>query len=237
MYCTNCGKQVPEGARFCTGCGTPLGKSGPAAADPAPASSQSGKKGNFLRALLFGICAALFTTVIVPALFTQKQKLPDIEDDGVTNPAYSAAFSQHFLVPPASAFFGSKSAHYVKTSNDGLGTLDNMEFAYEDGIITALCETFYILVDGTDEGSRQALHNAFLANLAPYEAMSHCTVSYDLGSRVYTYTVLITNLDTPEVLRQCYSLGLLHNQEEGDVKAAGIKLTEEQLLASGYIKR
>ena len=24
MFCTNCGKQVPDGAAFCTNCGTPV---------------------------------------------------------------------------------------------------------------------------------------------------------------------------------------------------------------------
>lgn len=43
MFCPNCGKQLPDGVRFCTGCGTPLADEpvrehyAPAAAQPAPA--------------------------------------------------------------------------------------------------------------------------------------------------------------------------------------------------------
>ncbi|MBO7730842.1 MAG: zinc ribbon domain-containing protein [Lachnospiraceae bacterium] len=34
MYCTNCGKQIPDGANFCVNCGTPVLSEEPAAAKP-----------------------------------------------------------------------------------------------------------------------------------------------------------------------------------------------------------
>lgn len=40
MYCANCGKDNPEGAKFCAGCGAPLAGAAPVtpAAQPAPAA-------------------------------------------------------------------------------------------------------------------------------------------------------------------------------------------------------
>lgn len=41
MYCTNCGKEIPEGAKFCSGCGAPLVGATPAA-QPTPAPQEPG---------------------------------------------------------------------------------------------------------------------------------------------------------------------------------------------------
>ncbi len=35
MYCTNCGKQIPDGSAFCTECGAPTGAGAPSAAGTA----------------------------------------------------------------------------------------------------------------------------------------------------------------------------------------------------------
>jgi hypothetical protein len=47
MHCTKCGKEIPDGAKFCPGCG------GDAAPQPAPAAADDSK--DWLTALLLSI--------------------------------------------------------------------------------------------------------------------------------------------------------------------------------------
>ena len=36
MFCTNCGKNLPDNTKFCSGCGTPLGAAAPVPVQPQP---------------------------------------------------------------------------------------------------------------------------------------------------------------------------------------------------------
>lgn len=70
MHCMSCGKEIPEGAAFCPGCGTATGQTAPAAASPPPepapvrrsVAKQSGSGG----CLKLG--AAIFLVLVVLAV-------------------------------------------------------------------------------------------------------------------------------------------------------------------------
>ncbi len=64
-FCTKCGNQLPDGAKFCTGCGTPAGTTAPAAA-PATNDVQQNK--------IFAILAYLGILVLVPIFAAKDSK-------------------------------------------------------------------------------------------------------------------------------------------------------------------
>jgi hypothetical protein len=53
MHCTKCGKEVPEGSRYCPGCGADTTATPAPAVTPAPAAVDEGK--DWLVALLLSI--------------------------------------------------------------------------------------------------------------------------------------------------------------------------------------
>ncbi len=233
MYCKKCGKEIPEGNQFCTNCGTPL------AGDTQGSPPQKARKGGWLRMLLVMVICVTISTLLPKLFLNSAPKLPDIEDDGVINPAYSSTFSERFVVPPFTAFLGEKTASYVKVLSDDPNTLDNIEFAYEDGIVTDMCETLYVAVNDFDEATKALVHETILADLKAYEAIPSCSVSYNLGATAYTYTILTKDLDDTDMLQQCLQAGIVSVAQGEQEKTAylGIKMTEDNLLSSGYIKR
>lgn len=100
MYCTKCGTQNPDEARFCTGCGEPTG--GPAAPSRpavvvAPTPSSRPSSGSGMRTatlvlgliaatmLLFGGCSAFVTGSFFEGVEEVFETELDDADDGITS--------------------------------------------------------------------------------------------------------------------------------------------------------
>lgn len=85
MKCTNCGKELPENAKFCTGCGTTMNKG----AEPAPASAPAAEpaKGSN-KALLIVLIAVggflalclIVAIVVIAVLFTRNKPANNPDD-------------------------------------------------------------------------------------------------------------------------------------------------------------
>lgn len=240
MFCRNCGKQLPEGTKFCSGCGSQVGGASPAAPQPQtqPAAPQkqttsrwSGLGFWLLRMVIVAIGMAL-AAVLISALSTPK--VETVTDDGIISAAYSTLFSQNGFAAPETAFSGQDAVAYAKDLGDGM--IENMEFSYADGIITGMCDSIYVPVAGLDAATRELLDQQMIDVFSTYETLSFCTVWYDKSDTCYTYTVKARYLDESHNLRMAVQLGLL--AIDGDsVELLSIKGTEESLLGSGWIKR
>ncbi len=235
MFCRNCGKQLPDGVRFCTGCGTRVDGGGAAAPSSQPAAKPK-KKQNWGRALIFGVAAALFTSLMAYAAENSKPKFPDVEDDGITSASYMEVFSRNGYIFPITEFVMENAAAYAKDL--GNGAVDHMEFAYKDGIVTAVCEKLYVSVGGLDEATKALLHESTMSPLHAADALDNCSVTYDLGPYQYVYTIKVTELDNQEKLKNAVRTGAITLEGEIDGRTyMTIKETENNLLAQGYIKR
>ncbi len=58
MFCHNCGKEIPEGAQFCTNCGTPVGAPAPASEPVVPVATAKKSKMNII-GIIAGAVVAL----------------------------------------------------------------------------------------------------------------------------------------------------------------------------------
>lgn len=67
MFCPKCGKQVPEGASFCVGCGNPMGAA-PRAASPTPHAAGTGYAAAKRKLPVVPIVAAVVAVVVVVAV-------------------------------------------------------------------------------------------------------------------------------------------------------------------------
>ena len=76
MFCSNCGKQLPDTVKFCTGCGTPVDAAAAAPAAPVKKSKppKKGGKGIVLPILIgVGVLAVALVLALVLGAFTSNQ--------------------------------------------------------------------------------------------------------------------------------------------------------------------
>lgn len=249
MYCGNCGKQNPDGAKFCNACGSVLNSA--SAAQPRPVYQQAPvqqptpvrqaapakkKSGGFKR-ILVSIVSFFVASVLATTLVQTFSWGPDIEDDGVTSAAYSQVFYNNGLEVPTSDYYGLdvKTAAYVLDGGNGM--VQNMEYAYDKGYIVSYVDTIYVSVAGMDERSRGEMDAYIQENFSHLTYVSCCEITVEYGSEFYIYRQVFTGLDKENNVRQLVGAGLVSATSGGEVKKIGIKQTEDGLLSSGYVKR
>lgn len=254
MFCGNCGKQNPDNAKFCSSCGSKLNSApveqaapvhqAPSAQQTAPvhqaASVQqpvSGKKITLKRILVsivvFFVASAIGTAMA--GLFTS---LPDVEPSSTPSEAYSQIFWDNGLAIPGSDFAGQglKTASYAISMGDGM--VGNSEYVFEDGYVLAFIETMYVPVQGLDADTRAELNSIMESQVSAYTALSCCQLSSYEENGFYVYKLLFSDLDRKENVRELSGTGLIiTSTDENEADRLGIKQTEENLLAQGYVKR
>lgn len=66
MFCPKCGKQLPDGAKFCTGCGSPVSQP---QTPPAPTPTSGGKRNTGLIVAIVALVIALLLALAAAAFF------------------------------------------------------------------------------------------------------------------------------------------------------------------------
>lgn len=113
MLCTKCGKQIPEGSKFCESCGTPVNTNGaqaPASYDnyqgTLPPGQNEKKKGGFKKRYI-AIIAAIVIVVIIAVSASSGNPVNTVKNgkfDAYTEKTIGEAFSGFFAKPKWSSF-------------------------------------------------------------------------------------------------------------------------------------
>jgi len=93
MYCSNCGSQLPDEARFCKECGASTVGKGPAA-PPPPAGGRSGGRGIWIAIAAIGI-VVIALAIALPLIFL-------LGNDATTDETLSASSTTLATAPPTS---------------------------------------------------------------------------------------------------------------------------------------
>jgi len=70
VFCTNCGKQIEEGAAFCSGCGKAVSQTQPAGTPTAPEAPEATKKKSKAPLIIAGVAVVIVALALV-GVFTQ----------------------------------------------------------------------------------------------------------------------------------------------------------------------
>jgi len=70
IFCTNCGKQIEEGAAFCSACGKAVSQTQPAGTPAAPVAAESAKKKSKAPLIIAGVAVLIIASALV-GVFTQ----------------------------------------------------------------------------------------------------------------------------------------------------------------------
>ena len=238
MYCNKCGKEIPEGSKFCGSCGAAVQMQ----AEPV-AKKKEKKRAPVWVSLIVIVAAFLIGKfVIAPAMMSdpepskdnyqqQESNAPNISN-AAANETYTEIFNSRYIVEMGTMFRGLDSAAFATVDQDGM--IEKLEFGYKDDVIKEMVNTLYFPISGMDDAEKNALDAAVKENLSGYIAVDFCSASYNMGNLYYTVTLHFTELDIAENIQKMSELGIL----TGDgADRLSMTETENSLVTAGYVKK
>lgn len=256
MFCSKCGKEIPEDTKFCSHCGAQQG----GAVNEKPSEKKNEKKKNpktvilslvvVLAVYLLGRCA------IAPAMMSDDEDTDigsnsssnmitdqnDMEEDegdaasdnnsSADNSAYADIFLSRNIVDMTSIFTSLDTMAFANVSDEG--TVEKLEYAYEDDTIKEMVDVVYYPVSDMTEDEKLALDSSMKTNCASMEEADFCTVSYNMGNNYYSVTLHFTDLDKTENIQKLHDFGMLTGEGANKISMSE---TESNLLSGGYVKK
>lgn len=261
MFCSNCGKQIPDGTSFCSYCGA---RQSAAPAQPRPAASEPARQAAprkkrrwtafVIPVLAFFAAFALGKFVFAPSLKEpaspdlsgqtvptaapaerEESQSPDEWEDPQTG-GESAAYEELFAgtrIIHMGVMFAQETANFAKLDQD-TGAIVCRDYGYNGDQVTVYSETWYFDTTGQGEEYIQALTDAAEETAAAYSALSFASVTYSLDQNNGRFTIryTFTGLDQPANCQALYDAGLTT-----DPSGLSMSGCEQQDLADGFVKK
>lgn len=257
MFCSKCGKEIPENTNFCSHCGAQQG----GAVSEKPSEKKEVKKKNPKRMILSLVVVLAVYLIgrfaIAPAMLsnddtagsdsgtqtdmTENQGFMEVEDEedvvsestgSADNSAYTDIFMSRNIVDMTSIFTSLDTMAFASVSDEG--TVEKLEYAYEDDIILEFVNVVYYPITNMTEDQKLALDNSMKANFATMEEADFCTVSYNMGNNYYSVTLHFTDLDVAANIQKLHDFGMLTGEGANKISMSE---TESNLLSGGYVKK
>ena len=249
MFCSQCGKEIPDNTKFCSHCGAQQG----GAVDEKPSQKGNDKKKNPKTVILsLVVVLAVYLLgrfAIAPAMLSDKDDanagsnnqtsvgsnqndITENNDSAVDNSAYTEIFMSRNIVDMSSIFTTLDTMAFA--SADAEGSVEKLEYAYENDTIKEFVNVVYYPVTNMTEDQKLALDNSMKANFATMEEADFCTVSYNMGNNYYSVTLHFTDLDIAANIQKLHDFGMLTGEGTNKISMSE---TESNLLAGGYVKK
>ena len=262
MFCSKCGKQIPDGTAFCSfrGARQDVNAQTQNFHQEPQKPAKKKKKVNFLVWILAIAGATLIGQMAGKLLAGSYNKKPassntinqnidksigvDNEERGGStttttevkedNPEYTKIFSDRYIVTMPLFVIGQDVSSFAKVEEDG--TVDSLEFAYKDDLVSTFKQTRYVDITEVPENQRQSFDSEMKEQFAKYaEELGFLTFDSNIGETYYRVSYELQNLDDAEVLKTAEEKGLIELTGAGGLLSMSV--TEGNLLAQGYVKR
>lgn len=260
MFCTNCGKQIPDNTNFCIHCGaqqptnsvsdyapkTTANQSQPVEAKKQPTKKGPKKKASIMVALLVGLCAFLLGKfIIAPSMMSdsdketttrnhssQTQQATENKGSSTDNSSNPAydAIFEDTYIVHFPTFFNMEMKNFVLKQDDG--TICCSDYGYENDTVKQFVETMYIPVAEYTDTQKTELENTIKTQFATIETLSCCSVRYNMSENYFTVTCTYSDVDKAENYAELYNAEILQTNTFISMSA-----TEETLLNQGFIKK
>ena len=242
MFCSNCGKQLPDNTKFCNACGAKqlTDISVEAAAKTAENRQNAGqtsnqpKKTSIVLVLIIVLAAFLLGKfVIAPSMTSNSGEDPgkntQSSQSQLSNPAYDAVFDGTYIVH-FQALFNMEMGSFALKQADG--TICCADYGYQNDVVRQWVETMYIPVGEYTDGQKAELESTMKTQFAAVEALNCCTVTYKMGANYLIVTCTYADVDQAENYTELYNAGILQTNTFISMSA-----TEEALLNQGFVKK
>lgn len=258
MFCSNCGKQIPDNTKFCNYCGAqqqivenaePAPKTTVVQPEIAEAPTQQNQKAPKKKATIFIILAVVLGAFIIgkfaiaPSMVsdsdkntgnqgTQSQQTSSNNNSftaDADNPAYEAIFDDTYIVH-FQTFFNMETKNFAMKKNDGM--ICCADYGYKDDVVKQWVETVYIPVFEYTDAQKAEVENAFKVQFASIDALNCCTVTYKMSTNYFTITCTYSNVDQARNYAELYNAGI--SQANAFISMSA---TESSLLSQGFVKK
>lgn len=247
MFCSECGKQIPDNTKFCNHCGAQQPALGGTESQPTPqpqpqpapqSQKAERKKPNYLVIVAVFICAALIGRfVIAPSMVSNleedtnsgKQSSQNQSSADTGSAAYNKILADAYIVH-ASPVFGKEIASYVIKMSDG--TIVCADLAGQDDVVKEMVETTYFPVSGLTDAQKKEKENTLKMQMVQLEALSCCSVSYTTSENYLKVTAKFRDLDKQENYSALYHLKI-----NGSNAPMSMSETEKSYLSQGFVKK
>ena len=152
-----------------------------------------------------------------------------VQQNTTANPAYEAILSDAYIVH-FPAVFGRNMASFVAKQAEG--KIFCSDFAYENDIVTQWVETLYVPVSGYTDSQKLELENTYRSQLASFDALGCCSVTFSMGNNYLTVKCTYSNLDMESNYSELYYAG--YNSANAPISMSA---TERALLNDGSVKK
>lgn len=248
MFCGNCGREIPDGAKFCTYCGArqaeppaqepeqPV-KREPEAQFDAPEAAKSADKFAKQRKIGLGIVIVLAVFMCVYLIIDAShgggdlnvvEQIEQRSDDA--SPEYLAIFDGTGITHVAPVK-GKTVESYASIDENGM--ISCTDYVCSGDTVTSFAETIYLPASGYTDEEKAELDRTVKASLSELERLSCTELSYEFDGDYYVVTVIYYDVDNGDVLNELAAAGLA----EGSDDSISMSATEESIVAAGYVKK
>lgn len=259
MFCSNCGKQIPDNTKFCNHCGAQQQTVENTGSAPKATEYQQNivdttsrqpkkvpKKANIIIILAVVLCAFLLGKfVIAPSMVSDSGKDNDTgiqagqsqqstENNGGSyvdpaDPAYDAIFDDTYIVH-FQTFLNMEMKNFALKQDDGI--ICCADYGYKDDVVKQWVETMYIPVSNHTDTQKTELENTMKTQFATVDALNCCTVTYKMSANYFTITCTYSDVDKAENYAELYNAQILQTNTFISMSA-----TEANLLGQGFIEK
>ena len=212
MFCANCGKELPENAKFCGGCGAET-ETHQSTADAKKPKKEKKRTPLWLSLLVLVIFYLLGRFLVAPAM----AEGPEPEEPEYQTEYCRLLYSRNIDAAPKE-FEDQSLDYFALVSVDDDEIVDRMEFGYRKDSVREFINTIYYPISELDEAQVAAVDEAMRAEFDEYAGNGFCSVSYEIGKEYYIITLHFTGLDSSDNVRRLADLGFV---EEGAERLSG----------------
>ena len=260
MFCSNCGKQIPDNTKFCSYCGaqqqiiqdadsapkTTVHQPEIADAPTRQPEKAPKKKANIFIILAVVLCACMVGKfVIAPLMESDSGNNGNTDNKGgqsqqtANNNNSSAADTDNpayeaifddTYIVHFQTFFNMEMESFAMKKDDGM--IACADYGYKDDVVKQWVETVYIPVSEYTDAQKAEVEATFKNQFASLDALNCCTVTYKMSTNYFTITCTYSNVDEASSYAELYNAGILQTNTFISMSA-----TETTLLSQGFVKK
>ena len=260
MFCSNCGKQIPDNTKFCNYCGAQQQiventESAPKTTvnqpEIADTPTQQPKKAPKKKANIFIVLAVvLFASligkfVIAPSLVSDSGKNNGVgnqvsqshqttnNNNSSTVNADNPAYDAIFddtYIVHFQIFFNMETKNFAMEDDNGI--IYCSDYGYKDDVVKQRVATVYIPVSEYTDAQKAEVETTFKTQFASVDALNCCVVTYKMSLNYFTITCTFSDVDKAENYGELYSAGIIDTNTLISMSEA-----ETSMLSKGFVKK